>query len=273
MNKIIYKDIPLIMGIVNVTPDSFFDGNRYNNIDTSLFHIEKLIKDGADIIDIGGESTKPYSESVSLDEELRRVIPILTRVRKEFPEIIISVDTNKSKLMEEVISIGADMINDVSGLMWDKNSINIIKKSNIPIVVMHSPWKPKEMQDSFSYKNGVLEDIYNFFLERVDTLTKAGIKKDNIILDPGIGFGKSVEDNFLIISKLSKFNDINQPILLGASNKSYIGKTLNSSLENRKEGNSITEYLAYKNGVSILRVHNVASTRRTLKLAKMFENI
>ena len=270
MNKIIYKERPLIMGILNVTPDSFFDGNKYNQEKSAILHVEKMINEGVDIIDIGGESTKPYSQSVSLAEEIKRVIPILKEIRKKFPKIIISVDTTKSKLMQQAIDNGADLINDVSGLTWDKNSIDVIKNNNIPIVIMHSPWKPKEMQDKYFYKNGVLDDIYLFFKERIKTLTNKGIKTENIILDPGIGFGKSVDDNFLIISNLSKFNDLKQPILLGASNKSYITKTLNK--KERKEGNIITEYIACQNNISILRVHDVASTKRTITLFNKFNN-
>ena len=269
--KIIYKNIPLIMGILNITPDSFFDGNVHNNLDDAILHVEKMIKDGADIIDIGGESTKPYSDFVSLEEESRRVIPVLKKIREKFPKILISVDTTKSKLMKEAIEVGADIINDVSGLLWDEDSINIVKDNNIPVIIMHSPWKPKEMQDIYNYKNGVLEDIYSFFYERVNTLVKKGIKKENIILDPGIGFGKSVEDNFLIIKNIKKFHKLNQPILLGASNKSYIGKSIDVDKNNRKEGNTITEYIACKNGVSILRVHDVLSTKRTIELFKYFK--
>jgi len=156
-----------VMGILNITPNSFFDGGKYNTLKNSLKHVEKLITDGANIIDIGGESTKPYSEPVSLKEETSRVIPVLKAIKQEFPNIKVSIDTTKSELMKRSINEGADIINDISGLMWDKNSINVISQNDIPVVIMHSPWKPNEMQDKYCYPNGVIVDIISFFNERV----------------------------------------------------------------------------------------------------------
>ena len=260
-----------VMGILNLTPDSFFDGGKYNSLKKSLKHVEKLIADGADIIDIGGESTKPYAKTVSLKEESLRVIPVLKAIKQEFPNIKISVDTTKSELMKVAIDEGADIINDISGLTWDEKSMNIISQSDIPIVIMHSPWKPQDMQDKFYYPNGVIIDIISFFNERLKTLTEFGVKRNKIILDPGIGFGKSIKDNFEIISNLNVLKQFNLPILLGASNKSYIFNTIkDKAIEKRVEGNAITEYIAIKNNVDILRVHDVASTIRTIKISNLF---
>jgi dihydropteroate synthase len=260
-----------IMGILNLTPDSFYDGGKYNSISNALKHVESLIDDGADIIDIGGESTKPSAKSISLEEEINRVIPTLKEIRKNFPKIKISIDTTKSEMMKIAINEGVDMINDISGLLWDENSVRVIAKSDIPVIIMHSPWRPYEMQEKYYYPNGVLSDIISFFNKRVKELIEKNIKRKNIIIDPGIGFGKSVNDNFEIISKLNYLKIFNLPILLGASNKSYIFNTIgHKDIDKRIEGNVITELLAYKNGVSILRVHNVASTLRTIKLANKF---
>ncbi len=265
MNKI------KVMGILNLTPDSFFDGGKYNSIDNALKHAENLINDGADIIDIGGESTRPYSKQISSEEEIKRVIPILKEIRNSYKDVILSIDTTKSEVMEKSIENGVDIINDVSGLMWDKKSIEIVKESQKPVVIMHSPWKPHEMQDKYSYPNGVLADIISFFNERLNTLTNFGIKKENIILDPGVGFGKSINDNFEIISNLGLLKKIGQPVLLGASNKSYIFQTTgDKTLKNRVEGNVITEFFAIKNNVDNIRVHDVASTIRTIKISSSF---
>ncbi len=264
-----------IMGILNLTPDSFFDGAKHNSITKALKHTENLIESGADIIDIGGESTKPSAKPVSLKEETNRVIPILKEIRKQFPKITLSIDTTKSELMRSAINEGIDIINDISGLMWDKNSTKIVANSNLPVIIMHSPWKPNEMQKKYHYPNGVMSNIISFFDKRIIELTSQNIKRENIIIDPGIGFGKSIDNNFEIISKLNYLKVFNLPILLGASNKSYIFNTINDKKrENQVEGNSITEFIAYKNGANILRVHDVASTVRNIKLSnKFFKNL
>ncbi len=269
MNKI------QIMGILNLTPDSFFDGGKYNSIDKALKHTENLINDGADIIDIGGESTKPSAKSISLKEEINRVIPVLKKLRKEFPDTKFSLDTTKSELMKIAINEGINIINDISGLMWDEKSVKIVAESNLPVVIMHSPWKPHEMQNKYFYPNGAIADIISFFDKRIKELTKQNIKRENIIIDPGIGFGKSIDDNFEIISKLNYLKIFNLPVLLGASNKSYIFNTIqDKDIKKRIEGNSITEFIAYKNGVDILRVHDVASTVRNIKISdKFFKNL
>lgn len=177
--------------------------------------------------------------------------------------------------MKIAINEGIDIINDISGLMWDKNSVEIVANSNIPIIIMHSPWKPNEMQEKYYYPNGVMSNIISFFDKRITELVSQNIKRENIIIDPGIGFGKSIDDNFEIISKLSYLRIFNLPILLGASNKSYIFNTIgDKNIENRIEGNAITEFIAYKNGANILRVHDVASTVRNIKLSnKFFKNL
>jgi dihydropteroate synthase len=170
--------------------------------------------------------------------------------------------------MEISIDEGIDIINDISGLMWDENSVKIVSKNNTPVIIMHSPWKPHEMQNKFSYPNGVMSDIISFFDNRITNLIKQGVERENIIIDPGIGFGKSIDDNFEIISNLACLKVFNLDILLGASNKSYIFNTIkDNDINKRIEGNAITEFIAYKSGVNILRVHDVASTIRTIRLS------
>jgi len=259
---------PYIMGILNITPDSFFDGGNYNQIDISLKHVEKMINEGVDIIDIGGESTKPGSDFVSENEELKRVIPVIENIVKYFPNIPLSIDTTKSKVMEESIIRGVSLVNDISGLLFDENSVAIIKKYDIPVVIMHSPWKPKTMQNDYKYTKPIMNHLIDYFNERKSFLKNNNIH--NIIIDPGIGFGKSIEHNFEIIKKLNELTILDLPILIGASNKSFIGKTLNVDLSLRKEGNTLTEAISFKNGARLFRVHDVASTKRTLKLAKYF---
>lgn len=259
---------PYIMGILNVTPDSFFDGGNYNQIEQSLKHVEKMINEGADIIDIGGESTKPGSDFISEDEELKRVIPVIEKIIKYFPDAILSIDTTKSKVMEESINSGVSIVNDISGLLFDSNSINIIKKYNVPVIIMHSPWKPKTMQNEYNYTKPIINHLIDYFEERKLFLNNNNI--NNIIIDPGIGFGKSVEHNFEIIRKLNELTVLDLPILIGASNKSFIGKTLNVDITLRREGNTLSEAISFKNGARIFRVHDVASTKRTLKLAQYF---
>ncbi|MBN2695147.1 dihydropteroate synthase [bacterium] len=261
---------PLLMGILNITPDSFFDGGYYTSIDNAIKQVEKLVIDGADIIDIGGESTRPYSDSVSEKEEINRVIPVLKEIKKRFPKIKISIDTTKSAVMKEALIEGVDIINDISALVFDLNAAKELAKYNCPIVIMHSPWRPKTMQSEFNYTKPVIEHIQDYFTERIESLESIGIKKERLILDPGVGFGKSVENNFDIIVGFSKLKSFGRPILIGASNKSYIAKTINDDSFPRVEGNVLTEVISLLNEVDILRVHDIASTKKTLKLFNSF---
>ncbi len=271
LKKDLKKEKTLIMGILNLTPDSFFDGSKHNTKDAAIKHVDYMLENGLDILDIGGESTRPYSDLVSLEEERKRVIPILEEIRKRHKDLIISIDTNKTQIMKEAIDIGVEIINDVSALSWDENSKNVIKENDVLCVLMHSPHKPKDMQDVFSYKNGVVNDIINYFENRLKELTDFGINKDKFIIDPGIGFGKSIDDNFKIIKNLKKLKKFNLPVLLGASNKSYIFKTIGH--ENRYIGNIITEYLAIQSKMNIIRVHDVKSTKNTLEFVSQLSSV
>ncbi len=272
LNIDIKKKIPTLMGILNITPDSFFDGGVYNNIDKAVIQTEKLINDGAEIIDIGGESTRPYSKPISEKEEITRIIPILKEIKKRFSNIKVSIDTTKSGVMRESLEEGADIINDISALVFDPKSAELLAKYSCPIIIMHSPWRPQTMQSEFNYTKPIMTHIIEYFDDRVKNLETFGVKKERLILDPGVGFGKSVEQNFDIIISISELKSFNLPILIGASNKSYIAKTVNDDIFPRIEGNVLTEAISMFNGVDILRVHDILSTKKTMKLYGAFLN-
>jgi len=255
----------LIMGIVNVTPDSFSDGGKFFTLESAYEHSKKLIKDGADIIDIGGESSRPGSNFISSEEELKRTIPLISKVHANFPEVIISIDTTKSQVAEQAILSGAKVINDISGLSFDENMVKVATKYDVPLVIMHMQGKPENMQDSPLYNN-LIEDIKLFFEERIRYATQFGIKKNRIILDPGIGFGKSYEDNFTLINKLEKFNCFKLPILIGPSRKSFIGVALNEEPESRLEGTLAAVSAGLLRGAQIVRVHDVKQVRKVAKI-------
>ena len=194
------------MGVLNVTPDSFSDGGKFNRLDLALKHIDSMLENGADIIDIGGESTKPGSDPVSIDEELNRVIPIINEVKKTNNDILISVDTYKSIVAKEAIKAGADIINDISGLAFDEDMAPLLAKNDIPVIIMHIQGKPKTMQQNIFY-NDLINDIKKYFKKRCDHAIKSGIKKSNIILDPGIGFGKTFNHNYKLLKNLETFKE------------------------------------------------------------------
>ena len=253
------------MGIVNVTPDSFSDGGKFYTLESAYERSLKLIKDGADIIDIGGESSRPGSQPVTFEQELDRTIPLITKIRSNFPETVISIDTTKSKVAEQAILSGANIINDISGLSFDKDMARVASKHDVPIVIMHMQGKPETMQDAPFY-NDLIEDIKSFFEERIRYATQFGIQKNRIILDPGIGFGKSFEDNFKLINQLENFGDFKLPILIGPSRKSFIGIALNEEPEFRLEGTLAAVAAGILRGARIVRVHDVKQIKKVAKI-------
>ncbi len=253
-----------IMGILNLTPDSFSDGGKFNEIDKALYHVSNMIDEGADIIDVGGESSRPGSDGISTEEEIDRVIPIIKKIKSEF-DIIVSIDTVKSVVAEIAVSeCHVDIINDISALSNDKKMVSIVSKFNIPIVLMHRKGISKTMQEKPFY-NDVIGEISQFFEERIIFALDNGIKKKNIILDPGIGFGKRLEDNINIIKNLAKFEKYNLPILMGLSRKRFLGEITNEeNPEKREIETAIANLISIKNGASILRVHNIKATKKML---------
>ena len=261
---------PLIMGILNVTPDSFTDGGKFLDVNTAVNHAMNMIADGADIIDIGGESTRPFSDPVSEREELSRVISVIKKLREK-TDTVISIDTTKSSVADNACTVGANIVNDISGLSFDRGMIDIILKHDCPIILMHILGNPKTMQENPSYDN-LIADINNHLLDRVNFALNKGVNKHNIILDPGIGFGKKIDDNFSIINNIDQLNDLGYPILIGVSRKSFIGKTLDVDEDNRIEGTIASNIIALDRGCKIFRVHDIIEAKRSLVIANKILN-
>ena len=262
----------LVMGIVNVTPDSFSDGGKFFSPEVAISHASKLITQGADIIDIGGESTRPGAEQVSESEELKRVIPVIEKIRTDNPTILISIDTTKASVAKHAVEAGADIINDVSGLSFDNNMIGIVESFNIPVVIMHMKGNPQNMQLNPEYKD-IVNEILDFFKIKIKIAIQSGINRSMIILDPGIGFGKTVEHNFELLSRLNEFNVLELPIMIGPSRKSFIGITLDLPPEDRLEGTAAAVSAGVMNGASIVRVHDVKSMKRVVRIIEKVRNV
>ena len=253
------------MGILNVTPDSFSDGGYFLRPSDALKHAENLIRDGADIIDIGGESSRPGSSPVTIAEELKRVTPVINLIKKNFPDTLISIDTYKSEVASEAINFGADLVNDITGLKGCDKMASLISKTKVPIVIMHMRGKPKNMQDNTHYTD-LISEISFFFKSQVDLAKSYGIKDDKIILDPGIGFGKSLDQNFIILKNINKFCHLGYPILIGTSRKSFLTKTLKTNSNDVIEGTIASSLFCILNGASILRVHDVKKIKRSVEI-------
>ena len=253
------------MGILNITPDSFSDGGIYNSIDLAVNRARQLIIDGADILDIGGESTRPGSSKISIKEELNRVIPVIKEIRKNNKDILISIDTYKSEVAKQSIASGANIINDISGLVLDEKMAGVAASLDVPVVLMHLKGTPKNMQVNPTYKSLIFE-IKNFLTSQANYAIKMGVKPKNIIIDPGIGFGKTIKDNFEILAKLKEFTATGYPVLIGPSRKSFIGETLNLPVDKRLEGTAATIAISIINGAKIVRVHDVSEMKKVCKI-------
>ncbi len=251
------------MGILNVTPDSFFDGNKHNSEEKILAHVEKMIADGASIIDIGGYSTRPCAAFVSEKEEIERLIPIITAVRNNFQDVIISVDTFRSNVAQQAVNAGANMINDVFGGIADENIFTTAAKNNIPIVIMHLKGEPTNMQENPQYKN-VTTEVYSHLQQRTSIAKSKGVNQ--LIIDVGFGFGKTLKHNYELLNNLEKFKELNFPLLVGLSRKSMIYKVLNTTPENALNGTTAAHIIALKNGANILRVHDVKEASEAIKI-------
>lgn len=255
-----------LMGILNVTPDSFSDGGIYLDKKSAVQKGLQLIKDGADILDIGGESTRPGSHPVTAEEEKRRILPVISEIRKK-TDALISVDTTKSEVLKSALDAGADILNDISAMRFDPKILGLASKQDIPVIIMHMKGTPRNMQESPEYDN-VIQEIKTFLKQRITDALTAGIKKNKIIIDPGIGFGKRLKDNLKIISNLSAFSELGFPILIGVSRKSFIGDLLNLSPEKRIEGTIASSLISILQGAHILRVHDVSSLKKAVIVAE-----
>ncbi len=261
--------MPAIMGILNVTPDSFYSKSRYNTVDKAIEASEKMLEEGADIIDIGGMSSRPGAEFVSLDEEKKRIVPVLKELKNRFPDTIISVDTFRSEIAEISIDNGADIINDISAGNLDRKIIDVVAKYQIPYIFMHMKGIPKNMQDNPVYDD-VLGDVLKFMFRKIRELKSKGVK--NIITDPGFGFGKSIDDNYRLLENLDIFKILEIPVLVGVSRKSMMYKLLKITPEESLNATSALHAIALLKGAKILRVHDVKEAKEIVTLMEKFKN-
>jgi dihydropteroate synthase len=255
-----------IMGIINVTPDSFSDGGKFASHAAAIAQADQLISDGADILDIGGESTRPFAAPVALEEELRRVIPVIQAIRKKH-SIPISIDTTKAAVADQALRAGANIINDVSALRKDPEMLTLVRKTNGPVIIMHMQGTPADMQMKPVYTN-VSKEIIDFFCERVAWLVENGIDRSRLIIDPGIGFGKTLQHNLSILKHLDELASLGLPVLLGHSRKRFLGEVTEIPLESARDlATAVASALCSDKNISIIRVHNVAATRQALLVA------
>jgi dihydropteroate synthase len=265
MLKRIQQQSPLVMGILNVTPDSFSDGGKFSQPDAALKQVEEMIEHGVDIIDIGGESTRPGAELVSADIEISRVIPLLSAIKKRF-NVLVSVDTNKAVVMQQAIDAGADMINDVMALQND-GALEVMANTHLPICLMHMQGLPSTMQKNPKYQQ-VTQDIIHFFQQRIAACEQAGIARERLIIDPGFGFGKTLEQNYQLLAELECFKSLNLPVLVGLSRKSMIGNLLDRAVDERLAGSLACAVIAAQKGAHIIRVHDVKETADAINIVK-----
>jgi dihydropteroate synthase len=254
---------PVVMGIINTTPDSFFKGSRISDVDAILLAAEKMIGDGALIIDIGGQSTRPGSIRVDAEQELKRVLPAIEAIHSKFPGQIISIDTFYSKVARLAVDAGASIVNDVSAGQFDNEMFSTVAEAQVPYVLMHMPGDPEIMQVNPSYKNVAVE-VFDFLNFRIGQLVKEGIK--DIIIDPGFGFGKTASHNFLLLKQLNWFHQLNKPVMVGLSRKATVYRTLQVEPVDALNGTTVVHTIALMNGADILRVHDVKEATEAVKL-------
>ena len=259
-----------VMGILNVTPDSFSDGGLYFKPEDAVNHGLVLLDEGADIIDIGGESTRPGSEPVTDEEELKRVVPVIEKILKQTPDAIISIDTTKNRVALEALKTGAKIVNDISGLTFDPKILNSVNEYKAALILMHMKGTPQDMQIN-PYYDDVIAEIYNFLYIQTQKAESSGVTK--LFIDPGIGFGKRLEDNLEIIKRLSDFKTIGYPIVIGVSRKSFLGKILDLDVKERDESSAVVEAISIMNGARIIRTHNVKYGANVCKILNSMNTI
>jgi len=260
---------PIVMGILNVTPDSFYDGGQHKNQDAILKQVHKLLEEGANIIDVGGMSSRPGAAIITVEEEKNRVLPTIELILKQYPNTIISIDTVQSEVARSAVALGAAMVNDISAGQFDENLYATVAKLDVPYVLMHMQGQPKTMQLKPNYEDVNLE-VLDFFIQEIGKLRALGIK--DIVIDPGFGFGKSIPHNFKLLKNLHTFKILDVPILTGLSRKSMIYKTLETTPEKALNGTSVLHLIALQQGASILRAHDVKEAIETIKLFKLLES-
>ncbi|GAL19645.1 dihydropteroate synthase [Vibrio maritimus] len=268
-NKTLSLDTPQVMGIVNVTPDSFSDGGKFNSVDAALEQVDAMVASGVTIVDVGGESTRPGAPDVELQEELKRVIPVIKAIRERH-DVWISVDTSKAEVMRQAVEAGADIINDVRALQ-EPGALEVAAKAGVPICLMHMQGQPRTMQMNPTYED-LLKDVAEFLQERISACEAAGISRDKLILDPGFGFGKTLEHNYHLLAHLDKFHQFELPILAGMSRKSMIFRLLDKAPADCLAGSLACATLAAAKGAQIIRVHDAVETVEAMKIVQMMQS-
>ena len=271
-NKFVDMEDPVVMGILNITPDSFSDGGSFLSIENALKQAELMINSGAAIIDVGGESTRPGANKIDTDEEIDRILPVIEKIKSDF-DVLVSIDTFKDRVARiAVLEGGADIVNDISALSFSKKMAETVANLSVPVVLMHIKGTPADMQNNPEYSN-VVNDIKGYFNERIDFAVSKGIKREKIIIDPGIGFGKRIQDNIDIIKNLDKFREFELPVLIGLSRKSFLGKISGEKDPGKREAETITaNILSILKGASVIRVHNVKNCVKSIKILKELNN-
>jgi len=266
--KLLTIEQPLVMGIINATPDSFYKGDLNAGLQKIVEKAGKMIMDGADIIDIGGQSTRPGSIRISASEEIQRVIPVIDSIVTNYPQIILSIDTYYSQVAEAAIKAGASIVNDISAGSLDPEMINCVSSLNVPYICMHMKGTPENMQNNPTYED-LIKEVLDFFINKIDQCKRAGIK--DLVIDPGFGFGKTIHQNFILLKQLSVFKILDQPILAGLSRKSMIYKTLGIDVSEALNGSAVLNTIALQQGASILRVHDVKEAKEAVTLFTSFD--
>ncbi len=264
--KILDLSKPVVMGIINCTQDSFFEGSRFTNLTAVIQEVEKQVKAGVSIIDIGGNSTRPDAKKSSTEEEIQRTIPAITEIRREFPEIILSIDSFRGKVAKAAIEAGANIINDISGFSMDPEMLSTLKKYPVPYILSHIKGTPETMSN-FTHYDNIFKEMCYYFSEKINVLKEIGI--NDIILDPGFGFAKTLKQNYEILDKLEDFSFLNYPIIVGFSRKSMIYKKLNSTPENALNGTTVLNTIALMKGAKIIRVHDVMEAVEIIKIMEI----
>lgn len=259
---------PKVMGVLNLTPDSFYDGGRYNDIDSALFQTQRMLDEGATFIDVGGMSSRPGAEIISPEEELQRVQPIVEAIKLRFPDSLVSIDTVYGKTVRALYPVGIDLVNDISAGNLDADILDAVSELGMPYILMHMFGKPENMQDAPQYED-VIQEILDFFIQKIGLLRGKGCK--DIIIDPGFGFGKTIDHNFQILKKMHVFSSLGLPVLTGLSRKSMIYKVLNTTPEKALNGTSVLHMIALQQGSKLLRVHDVAPAIEVIKLWQQIE--
>ena len=266
--KLLVLDKPLVMGILNVTPDSFYDRHLLTGVDAIITHAGKMISEGADILDIGGQSTKPGSQRITIEEELARVLPVVILLQQKYPGLVLSIDTYYAEVATAAVNAGADIVNDISGGDMDAAMLQTVAALQVPYICMHIRGTPETMQQKTNYDD-VVKEVLDYFIEKIAACTAAGIK--DVIIDPGFGFAKTIQHNFTLLKNLQAFQMLNKPILAGLSRKGTIYKTLGITVEEALNGTTVLNTLAFLNGAAIVRVHDVKEAKEIITLLDRYK--